>query len=220
MRRNYDLVAPFYPALERAAFGIGLTEARHLSLLPVVSAERTLLIGEGNGRFLSTCVQEKVGGSITVVDSSERMLSLAGSRIRGCELRTELQLLHADFCEWSPDEPRFDVIVTHFFLDLFRPETQRRLIEKISALSTPDTVWMNVDFRPVIGSRLHRMVDWLQYRFDRLFSGIEADRHYDPAHIIKDFGWDVQDERSFCQGTVHSQTLTAPFLSAQGKEPD
>ena len=214
MPRTYDFVAPFYPLLEKAAFGDGLTEARQASLCPVVLAERALLIGEGNGRFLAACVEEKIGGSITVVDSSERMLSLARSRIRESALQTNVELIHADFCEWSPSEPHFDVIVTHFFLDLFRPESQRRLIEKITALSTVNTIWMNVDYRPVIHSRLHRVIEWLQYRFDRLLSGIEADRHYDSAPIIKKFGWEIREERSFCNGTIYSQLMTAPLESA------
>ena len=220
MPRNYDLVAPIYPLLEKAAFGDGLTEARRASLCPVSLAEKALLIGEGNGRFLAACVKEKVGGSITVVDSSEKMLSLARSRIRESDLQTNVELIHADFCDWSPSEPHFDVIVTHFFLDLFRPESQRRLIEKITALSTANTIWMNVDYRPVIRSRLHRVFEWLQYRFDHLLSGIEADRHYDSAPIIRAFGWEVQEEQSFCRGTVYSQLMSAPLESAARIQSD
>ena len=220
MPRNYDFVAPFYPLLEKAAFGDRLTEARNASLCSVVMAERALLIGEGNGRFLTACVEEKIGGSITVVDSSEKMLSLARSRIRGSALQTNVELVHADFRDWSPLEPPFDVIVTHFFLDLFRPESQRRLIEKITALSTANTIWMNVDYRPVIHSRLHRVIEWLQYRFDRLLSGIEADRHYDSAPIIREFGWEVQEEQSFCRGTIYSQLMAAPLESAARIQTD
>jgi ubiquinone/menaquinone biosynthesis C-methylase UbiE len=210
MPRNYDFVAPFYPMLERAAFGEGLTEARRASLSPVVSAERALLIGEGNGRFLATCLEEKIGGSITVVESSGKMLSLLRARIQQIALRTKLEIVHADFCEWSPVALPFDIIVTHFFLDLFRPVSQRRVIEKITALSDAKTIWVNVDFRPVIQSSLHRWIDWLQYRFDGLLSGIEADRHYDCAPIIADFGWQIQKERPFCRGTICSQLLAAP----------
>ena len=210
MSRNYDFVAPFYPLLERAAFGDGLSEARNASLPPVVSADRALLIGEGNGRFLASCVQEKTGGSITVVESSGKMLSLLRSRIRGFDLRTRLKLVHADFREWSSPASAFDVIVTHLFLDLFRPDSQRRIVEKITALSTAGTIWINVDYRPAIQSRLHRVIDWLQYRFDRLLSGIEADRQYDPAPIITELGWKIQEERPFCSGTIFSQRLTAP----------
>ncbi len=211
MARNYDFVAPFYPLLERAAFGNGLTEARLASLKQVLSAESVLLIGEGNGRFLADCLKEKVGGSITVVDSSRKMLALLRARIRGIAARTEVELHHADFRQWPSPAPRFDCIVTHFFLDLFRPDSQRELIGKITRLAGENTVWLNLEYRPVIQSSLHRWVDWLQYRFDRLVSGIEADRHYDPAPLIAGHGWHIQEERQFCGGTIFSQLLTAPL---------
>lgn len=210
MARNYDFVAPFYPLLERAAFGSGLSEARDASLPAVLSAQRALLIGEGNGRFLASCLNEKCEGSITVVESSGKMLSLLRARIRGIELRTRLELVHADFRDWAAPGADFDVIVTHLFLDLFRPDSQRRILEKITALSTENTVWINVDFRPAIQSRIHRVIDWLQYRFDGLLSGIEADRQYDPAPIIRQLGWAVQEERAFCSSTIFSQRLAAP----------
>lgn len=205
---SYDFIARLYPVLERAAFGSALTEARNASLKRVISAEQALLIGEGNGRFLADCIKAKIGGSITIVDASERMLSLARSRICGFHLQTELKFVHADFREWRSSEPHFDVIVTHFFLDLFRPESQRRVIENITAHSTANTIWMNVDSRPVIQSPLHRLIDWLQYRFDRLFSGIEAERHYDSAAIIQELGWRVQHEQAFCSNAVFSHVLT------------
>lgn len=218
MPRNYDFVAPFYPLLERAAFGNGLSQARNASLPPVLSAQRALLIGEGNGRFLASCVKEKTGGSITVVESSGKMLSLLRSRIRGLDLRTRLELVHADFREWPSPAIDFDAVVTHLFLDLFRPDSQRRIVEKITALSTAETVWINVDYRPAIQSRIHRVIDWMQYRFDGLLSGIEADRQYDPAPIIRELGWKIQEERPFCGGTIFSQRLTATACIKESAE--
>ena len=212
MPRNYDFVAPFYTLLERAAFGNGLNEARLASLKQVVSAESVLLIGEGNGRFLASCLKEKIGGSVTVVDSSRKMLALLRSRIRGIDARTEVQLHHADFRQWPSPTAHFDVIVTHFFLDLFRPDSQRQLIKKITGLAGAGTIWVNVEYRPVIRSFLHHCFDWLQYRFDRLVSGIEADRHYDPTLMIAEHGWNIHEESQFCGGTIFSQLLTASSL--------
>lgn len=207
MFQNYDLVAPFYPILETAAFGDALNKARSAFLEPIVNAEKTLLIGEGNGRFLAACLKDKKGGSITVIDSSRKMLSLLRSRIQALKHETTLELVHADFLCWEPVASAFDVIVTHFVLDLFRPNSQRRLIEKITTLSKSETLWVNVDFRPMIQSTLHGWIDWLQYRFDRAFSGIEAERYYNPADIIKDFGWIPREERLFCDQTVLARSL-------------
>lgn len=61
--------------------------------------------------------------------------------------------------------------------------------------------------RAVKANPLHRMVDWLRYRFDRIFSGIEADRQYDPLAHIDACGWLMEGERQFCGGSVSAQVL-------------
>lgn len=200
--RNYDVVASIYPALERAAFGRQLDDARNAFFDSLVCRNRLLLIGEGNGRFLGTCLQHKTGGSITVVDLSGKMLSLLRSRVREMEKRTALELVEADFRNWPVAGQLFDGIVTHFFLDLFKPDSQRSVIQKIAALSHRETIWVNVDFQTTLGAPLYRCVDWLQYRFDRLVSGTEADRHYDPAQWIGAAGWISRQERIFRKGSV------------------
>lgn len=204
---NFDFVAPVYPLLEKASFGNALNEAREAFLERVVGAERILLIGEGNGRFLASLLARKKGGAIEVVDLSPKMLSLLQARIRGVKHSAELNLVCADFlrCEKTPRS--FDAIVTHFFLDLFRPETQRQIVMKIASLANPGCVWVNVDFNPAKASLRDRWIDWMQYQFDLLFSGVEADRHYDPTIHILAAGWAVEEERIFCHGNVSAQAL-------------
>ena len=200
--RNYDVVASIYPTLERLAFGGQLDDARNAFFDSLVCRHRLLLIGEGNGRFLGTCLQHKIGGSITVVDLSGKMLSLVRSRVREMEKRTALELVQADFRHWPVAGKQFDGIVTHFFLDLFRPDSQRSIVQKIAALSSREAIWVNVDFQTRLGSPLYRCIDWLQYRFDRVVSGTEADRHYDPVQWIRAAGWISRQEKAFRKGSV------------------
>lgn len=206
--RNFDLVAPVYPLLERASFADALTKARRTFLNRVASSDRILLIGEGNGRFLAELLREKIGGHVTVVDSSPRMLSLLQKRIRSLDHRTDVQVVCTDFLTWSDELPSFDAIVTHFLLDLFRPASQRRIVSRVTELAKPQALWINVDYQLVKSTWRHRLIDWLQYQFDVVFSGIEADRQYDPSPYINDFGWMVEEERYFCTGSVAAQALS------------
>src|ERR1700743_3652348 len=82
MNRSFNLVAPFYVLLEKLSFGDALNIARRAFIETVIGANSTLLIGEGNGRFLQECLQNKTGGSFTILDSSRRMLDLLSIRIR------------------------------------------------------------------------------------------------------------------------------------------
>ncbi len=202
MFRNYDFVAAVYPALERAAFGRALERARNAFIERITRQDRLLLVGEGNGRFAAECLRRKIGGSITVVDSSAKMLRSLRARIGRIAPRTSIELIEADFLRWAADGNRFDGIVTHFFLDLFRPDRQRQVIERIAALSARDAIWVDVDFEPGGGSFVHRSIDWMQYRFDHLVNGVEADRHYDPRKLIRDAGWQCLESRRFSGGSV------------------
>jgi ubiquinone/menaquinone biosynthesis C-methylase UbiE len=214
MARTFDPVAPLYPALEWLAFGKSLDKARGAFLPVIVAAERLLLIGEGNGRFLASCLREKVNGSITVVDSSRKMLASAEKRAATIAHQTTLRFIHGDIRGLSGQQGKFDVIVTHFFLDLFRPESQRAIVSEITQLADSSAFWVDVDYRPKLRTAFQRTVDWLQYRFDRCFSGIEADRHYDPIDCITKLGWVTVEELEFVNGAVqaHLYQKLAPMI--------
>lgn len=217
MRRffyNFDFVAPAYPLLERASFGDALNKARRAFLRQTARATHVLLIGEGNGRFLAELLARKRGGCVTVIDSIPKMLRLLTKRVSTIRRYTELKLLVADFLIWDGENARYDAVVTHFFLDLFRPDSQLRAITKITEVSKPGALWVNVDYRVTKAKLLHRVVDWLRYRFDEIFSGVEADRQYDPSDHMSASGWLVGEERLFCSGHVSAQALTKAPKSA------
>jgi ubiquinone/menaquinone biosynthesis C-methylase UbiE len=206
--RTFDPVAPYYVLLEKLSFGNGLDIARRAFIETVLQAKNTLMIGEGNGRFLHDCLQSKTGGSITILDSSRKMLDLLALRIKRIRHETDVELVCEGILDWQPENaPAFDVVVTHFFLDLFRPAFQRSVVEKITRVAKRETSWILVDYHPAKKTGLVRLINWLQYRFDRLLSGVETDRHYDPSAFIKEFGWTVQQERRFLNGTVVAQLL-------------
>jgi ubiquinone/menaquinone biosynthesis C-methylase UbiE len=206
--RTFDSVAPFYVLLEKLSFGDELNIARQAFIETVLHAGNALLIGEGNGRFLGDCLRSKTGGAITVLDSSRKMLDLLESRIKGIRHETNLELVCEGILDWRLENTgAFDVVVTHFFLDLFRPIMQRRVIEKITSMANKETSWVIVDYQPSNATGVLSLINWLQYRFDRLLSGVDTDRHYDPSDLLREFGWRVEKERHFLNGGVVAQLL-------------
>jgi spermidine synthase len=207
MNKDFHLVAPVYTTFESLAYGEALSVARLAFIEIVLKAPRVLLIGEGNGRFLAACLANKTGGSVTVIDSSARMLQLLQRRISNIEVETRLDLVHVDFFDWDAKSAPFDVVVTHFFLDLFRPFTQRRFVDKLSALTHTESDWVDVEYRASSPTLKERWMERLTYGFDRLFSGVEADRHYDPLPTIHAGGWTVRQKRNFLKGAVLARVL-------------
>jgi ubiquinone/menaquinone biosynthesis C-methylase UbiE len=196
---QFDLVAPIYPALERLVFGLRLDEARQAFLEHVLEADRVLLVGEGNGRFLKSLIGRKRVGCVKVVEKSRAMVRLMKNRA-GRPRKVALELIEADFlrCRLRKE---FDCVVTHFFLDLFNPPAQLAVIDKLGEITTENGTWINVDFtapRTMAG----RVLMWLQYTFFRLVSHIEARRCFDESTVAVQNGWIVAGSRRFLGGFV------------------
>lgn len=206
MPNNFDRVAALYPLLERLSFGDELTRARRAALRHAAGAEHILLIGEGNGRFLRECLASQTKARVTVVDLSARMLDSARRALADQLDRSSVEFIHADFLSWQSAPATFDLIYSHFLLDLFLPPSQLSVIKNIGRCAKPEALWVDVDYRcPRVGPWA-RWVDWLQYRFDRAFCGVEADRHHDPGAQILAAGWRGIEELFFADQNVVSRT--------------
>jgi tRNA (cmo5U34)-methyltransferase len=214
---QFDLVAPLYPTLEQCVFGSRLNRARRAFLDTVVLANRTLLLGEGNGRFLSWLLALKNNGCVSVIEKSAVMMRLAKERTRKLgEVRCEVKFIESDVFEYRPAE-EFDCVVTHFLLDLFNPPAQRSLIERITELTAPGGTWVNVDFLPGRTVR-GRILMWLQYSFFRMTSRIEARRCFDESPAAAATGWTVAETISFLGGLVVAKRYQKARIPAAGHD--
>jgi ubiquinone/menaquinone biosynthesis C-methylase UbiE len=204
MSAQFDLVAPIYPALERLVFGAHLDNARQAFVENIIKANRVLLVGEGNGRFLASLIARKQIGFIKVVEKSRAMIR----RAKGCAGESRnvgLEFVEADFRLCQPGN-EFDCIVTHFFLDMFNPPAQRAIIQKFAELITRDGIWINVDFVPA-RTLPGGILMWLQYTFFRLVSQIEARRCFDVTMAAAAAGWTVVQTISYLGGLVVAKRL-------------
>lgn len=199
MAARFDLVAPIYPALERFVFGAHLDNARQAFVENIIEANRVLLVGEGNGRFLKSLIARKQTGFIKVVEKSRAMIRLAKTRA-GESRNVGLEFIEADFRLWQPGK-EFDCIVTHFFLDQFNPPAQLAIIQKFAELITKDGIWINVDFVPARTMR-GRTLMWSQYTFFRSVSRIEAKRCFDESGMAARSGWTITATIPFLGGLV------------------
>lgn len=196
---DFDLVAPFYPGLERVVFGTRLDDARQTFLLAILKANQVLLVGEGNGRFLKLLNTRKFIGRVTVVEKSSMMIRLAKNHV-GPVGKLHLEFVQGDFrrCQLRKG---FDCVVTHFFLDLFNPPEQLAIIEKFAELTDEMATWINVDFIPA-RSRRGRVLMWWQYRFFRTVSRIETKSCSDELPAALRSGWSLVEAVPYLGGLV------------------
>ncbi len=208
---SFDALAPHYRWMEWILAGNKLQRCRVRFLDRIQSAERILILGEGNGRFLLQCRRVNPEASITCIDASARMLAAARKRLQKNGVPVEsIDFIAADALIWKPTKT-YDAIVTHFFLDCFRPDQLEEIIATLSSAATPDADWLVADFQaPQEGWQRQRarLILWSMYAFFRFATRLPARRLTAPDDFLKRNGFRLQERFAVEWGLLHSDWWT------------
>jgi SAM-dependent methyltransferase len=204
---NADRVARIYRWLEYAAFGTALERARFEFLSHTVEARRVLILGEGDGRFLARLLECNREASVAVVDTSARMIELARARLANDD-RARVEFHHRNAANgWLPCGP-FDLVVTHFFLDVLDESGAAATIANLSSLVSPGARWLISEFQvPDGGLRaLHARI-WLSvmYRFFAVTTGLRTTKLPAYRERLTCAGFSEIDYRERRLGLIRSQ---------------
>lgn len=205
---SFDTLAPYYRGMEWVTAGEKLQRCRTAFLNGVREANNILILGEGNGRFLAECRKKFPDAKITSVDASARMLALSRRRLAGqgdsCK---SIDFVCADALAWTPPEKSFDLIVTHFFLDCFRPEQVEMLVAKLTQAALPRTHWLLADFQSTgvgLGRYRSRLILWGLYRFFRVVTRLPAKELTPPGPFLERNGFTLRQRQVREWGLLHS----------------
>jgi ubiquinone/menaquinone biosynthesis C-methylase UbiE len=210
---NFDRIAPHYPWIEMLCAGPLLQRCRTAFLGEMQPPRHALIVGEGNGRFLVSFLRTHPEAQVTCVDASAVMLRLAQARLAASGLDARrVELLHADICAWVPPLRRFDLIVTHFFLDCFRADQLAAIIARLAAAAVPGARWLVADFRePTSGFAKWRARFIIQslYLFFRRVARLSATRLTPPDALLARHGFVLRERRTLDWGLLHSDLWAA-----------
>ena len=205
---GFDRLAPHYRWMEAILAGNKLQRCRTAFLDEVRQAQRVLILGEGNGRFLLECRRKLGAARVTCVDASATMLALAQNRLQThCFDLARTEFVHADALQWTPPSGTFDLIVTHFFLDCFRPDQLQQIIGTLSRAAAPSATWLVTDFQvPSAGLRHYRaqVVHWMMYSFFRLVTRLPASRLTCPDGLLEAHGFTLRTRQELDWGLLHT----------------
>jgi len=203
---TFDRIAPFYRTIE-GIFAAGFLQRSRLAFLhEIPKPVHALFIGEGNGRCLAEFVKTYPSVHFTCLDSSAVMLKLAEKRIAKSQTGS-VHFIHADLLTWRTDE-KFDLIVTHYFLDCFDERGLEKVIPHLAALATPDAHWLIADFHQLsTGLRKWPAAFLLTalYRFFGLATGLTTRRLIPPDPFLNRSGFEKIRRRPFAFGLIHSE---------------
>ncbi len=146
---NFNSIARPYRWLEYLTLGRALERCR-LHFLPLLlQQKRSLVYGDGDGRFLAALMAANPHLQADAVDTSAVMLHLLKKR---CEASvSRLQTHHTTALTFAPTGP-YDLVVTHFFLDCLTQTDLEILITRITPALAPGALWLVSDFRIPPGS--------------------------------------------------------------------
>ena len=201
---SFDRLAPHYNWLEALTAGSRLQRARVCWLDALADRRRILSVGEGHGRFAAACLQRHPQAELTCVDASAGMIEVGRRRTAGFERR--VQWVCADVLSWRPPQ-RYDAIVTHFFLDCFRPEQLAAVVRVLASAADARAVWLVSDFVvPDAGVRRlrARAVHAIMYAFFRYTTRLPARRVTDPAPLLSAQGFGRIRCREFEWGLIRA----------------
>lgn len=180
---SFDRLAAHYDWLEPLLAGEKLQRLRTHWLAALAGRRKLLSVGEGHGRFAAACAARWPGLELTLLDASAPMLARARRRLPA---DARVRFVIADALT-GPALDRHDALVTCFFLDCFPPEPLAEVVRRLATATTPDALWINVDFAvPDRGPARWRAqaVHALMYRFFRLATRLPARRLTSPDTLI------------------------------------
>ena len=199
---NCDPIARAYRWFEYAAFG-GALERRRFRYLPEVGkAQRALVLGDGDGRFLAQLLRNAPEVQVELLDSSKAMLDLA----RGRAGSPRVTYHHCDARRLAL--PQFDLVVTHFFLDCFDRDDLQGLVSHVAEAAQPGATWLISEFRqPSRGWRAGWAWLWLRtlYFFFGLTTGLKVRRLTDHRPLLEACGFRLERAEEAWFGLLASE---------------
>lgn len=138
---RFNWIAPYYDQLAAFIFGKSILEAQlcYLELIPPNA--KILVLGGGTGKWISELIQFNNTCKIWFVDASSKMVELAKDNLKDTE---QVAFIHG--AEDKIPKLQFDVIITHFFLDMFTNQQLYNLIGKLVNDTNSPSMWIAADF--------------------------------------------------------------------------
>jgi ubiquinone/menaquinone biosynthesis C-methylase UbiE len=204
---NFDPLARVYRMLELFAFGRDLERARFCHLDALASCDSILILGEGDGRFVSRLVQLRPQAEVLCIDSSAAMIAQARSRLAIETPQHRVKFQQADARSCSLPAQHFDAAVTLFFLDCFTHDQAETMVTNIAQALRPSASWLFADFSmPERGLARMRAKLWLNvlYPFFNLSTGLRTRALPNVEPMIERAGFAPVAVRSLQAGLLRS----------------
>lgn len=206
---NCDALAPYYEFLEHLSFGKQLERMRFAFLSQATSAQTAIICGGGDGRYLAQLLRWNPCVEVDFVDASPRMVAITKERIsilsRADQSRVSFHT--GDLRALALRQKKYDLIVTHFFLDCFSDVGLAEIVAVLSARAAPGALWVVSDFSEspdTLGHFCSRAIIRALYAAFRVTTGLRVTRLPDYNSALANAGYLQRREQTAIRGLLHS----------------
>lgn len=212
---DFNLLAPLYRWMEWFSFGPWLGWCRCAFLNDLRDARSALVFGDGDGRFTARLLRANPQLHVDAIDASPAMLRALVRRAGPHAARVRPQCLDAR--RWFPAPgARYDLVVTHFFLDCLTTAQVRALAAQVRGTVTPQAQWVVSEFA-IPQNRFGRciarpLVAFLYWAF-RLLTGLKVRRLPGHAGALAEAGFELHQRRQWLGGLLVSELWTVRTAS-------
>ena len=206
---RFDRVARIYRLMEYLTFGPMLEHCRFHHLPALQNSCRSLVLGDGDGRFLAQLLATNPTLQADAVDASPAMLALLRQRIAHLKALERITTTQADARTFSPPSRNYDLVATHFFLDCLTEPEVDHLITRIRPHLVDGAQWLVSEFQiPETGCLqkwFARTIICVLYAAFRLLTGLTVTQIPPWPEVLTRHGFQRKATRTWLGGLLISE---------------
>jgi SAM-dependent methyltransferase len=205
---RFDCVARIYRLMEYLTFGPMLEHCRFHHLPALQNSCRSLVLGDGDGRFLAQLLATSPVLQADAVDASPAMLALLRARVTHIKAQHRLTITQADARTFEPSRD-YDLVATHFFLDCLTEPEVDHLITRIRPHLVDGAQWLVSEFQIPETGRLQkwvaRTIIATLYAAFRLLTGLTVTQIPPWPEVLTRHGFQRKATRTWLGGLLISE---------------
>lgn len=188
-----------------------------------------LTLGEGPGGFLTRLCGSVRASRFFIIEPSSKMRALQWRKLQSNPFGDGSHEFHyfgslEEFLDWARHRTpvTIDVVVTHFFFDMFDEDGIRGIIRSVNPLTVEAGRWWWADFQIVPGGRWWRRMRAsvllrVMYFFFGMVSGLRCRRLANAQPLFTECGWTRTAVKSYSFGFISAGEWTR--TGSPGSQP-
>lgn len=200
---RFNGIAPLYDVFASLIFGKELERAKHYYLYYIKDGCKILYIGGGSGTILYHLIKKHNNLEIDFIDASSKMIERAKKKVPHTGTCT-INWIHGTE-DNIPHQDHYDIVITNFFLDIFKPEELDILMPKIDMSLKRDGFWIFTDFYGRTKRLKNRILVRMMYFFFRILGAVKSNKLLSYGLYFEKMGYRRLDHTRFYNGLIETR---------------